>query len=133
MSKTLLRKLGRTHKFMFTNLLAMNFFRPISLGCLFFCLAAGHKTPKNQDAWTLVWADEFNYTGLPDSTKWNYDVGGQGWGNNELEYYTNKRSQNVRVENGNLVIELKKEKWENKNYTSTRLITKGKGDWKYGK
>ena len=36
----------------------------------------------------LVWSDEFNYTGLPDSTKWNYDIGGDGWGNNELQFYT---------------------------------------------
>ena len=36
----------------------------------------------------LVWSDEFNYTGLPDPTKWNYDMGGWGWGNNELQYYT---------------------------------------------
>jgi beta-glucanase (GH16 family) len=88
--------------------------------------------PKKAD-WKLVWSDEFNYTGLPDSTKWNYDIGGNGWGNNELEFYTNKRLENARVENGNLIIELKKEKWVDKNYTSARLITKGKADWKYGK
>jgi beta-glucanase (GH16 family) len=118
---------------MHTNLLAMNLFRPIALGCLFFCLAAGHQGPKNKEDWTLVWADEFNYTGLPDSTKWNYDVGGQGWGNNELEFYTEKRLQNARVEHGFLVIEARKEKWADKNYTSARLLTKGKADWKYGK
>src|SRR5580698_9888936 len=83
--------------------------------------------------WKLIWSDEFNYTGLPDSTKWNYDVGGNGWGNNELEYYTSKRPENARVENGNLIIEMRKEKWEDKNYTSARLLTKGKADWKYGK
>ncbi|HLY70672.1 MAG TPA: glycoside hydrolase family 16 protein [Puia sp.] len=88
--------------------------------------------PKKAD-WKLVWSDEFNYTGLPDSTKWNYDIGGNGWGNNELEYYTLKRLENARVENGNLLIELKKEKWLDKNYTSARLITKGKADWTYGK
>jgi beta-glucanase (GH16 family) len=83
--------------------------------------------------WKLIWSDEFNYSGLPDSTKWNYDVGGDGWGNNELEYYTSRRAQNAHVEGGNLVIELRKEKWENKDYTSARLITKGKEDWKFGK
>lgn len=81
----------------------------------------------------LVWSDEFNYSGLPDSTKWNYDVGGHGWGNNELQYYTRQQLRNARVEDGNLVIEAHKEKLENNNYTSTRLISKGKGDWKYGK
>jgi len=81
----------------------------------------------------LVWADEFNYTGLPDSNKWNYDIGGGGWGNNELQFYTKGRSENARVENGHLIIEARKEKWENREYTSARLITKGKGDWKYGR
>src|ERR1700712_3149566 len=52
--------------------------------------------------WKLVWSDEFNYTGLPDSSKWTYDVGGDGWGNHELEFYTSKRQENARVENGNL-------------------------------
>ncbi len=81
----------------------------------------------------LIWSDEFDYKGLPDPSKWNYDVGGDGWGNNELEFYTAKRMENARVENGNLVIEARKEKWENRDYTSARLITKGKGDWKYGR
>jgi beta-glucanase (GH16 family) len=83
--------------------------------------------------WKLVWSDEFNYQGLPDSTKWNYDIGGEGWGNNEAQYYTNKTPGNARVENGMLIIEAKKEKFQNKDYTSARLITKGKGDWQYGK
>src|SRR5882672_8798388 len=81
--------------------------------------------PHAPSAWKLVWSDEFNYNGLPDSTKWNYDVGGHGWGNNELEFYTGKRPENARVENGFLVIEARKEKWENANYTSARLVTKG--------
>jgi len=83
--------------------------------------------------WQQVWNDEFNYSGLPDSTKWNYDVGGNGWGNNELQYYTQKRMENARVENGNLVIEARKEPWQGKNYTSARLLTKGSADWKYGR
>ena len=86
-----------------------------------------------KEKYQLVWSDEFNYNGLPDSTKWNYDVGGDGYGNHELEFYTSKRLENARVENGNLIIEARKEKWENNNYTSARLITKGKGDWKYGR
>ena len=81
----------------------------------------------------LVWSDEFDYSGLPDSSKWNYDVGGNGWGNNELEYYTSKRLENARVENGNLVIEARKEAWQGMNYTSARLLTKGKMSWQYGK
>ena len=80
-----------------------------------------------------VWADEFNYQGLPDSTKWTCETGGHGWGNNELQFYTAKRPENARVENGNLVIEARKEDWEGKKYTSTRLISRSKGDWKYGR
>jgi beta-glucanase (GH16 family) len=83
--------------------------------------------------WSLAWSDEFNYKGLPDSSKWNYDVGGDGWGNNELEFYTFQRKENARVENGNLVIEARKEQWMNRKYTSARLVTRGKGDWKYGR
>lgn len=80
----------------------------------------------------LVWSDEFNYTGVPDTTKWNYDVGGHGWGNNELQYYT-RNTRNVRVENGNLVIEARKDSFQTNAFTSARLITKGKGDWLYGR
>jgi beta-glucanase (GH16 family) len=79
----------------------------------------------------LVWSDEFDYEGLPDETKWNYDVGGHGWGNNELQYYT--KDENAYVKDGNLVIEARKEEKEGMNFTSARLITKGKGDWLYGK
>lgn len=81
----------------------------------------------------LVWADEFNYTGLPDSTKWGYDVGGHGWGNNEDQFYTKARKENTRVEKGHLIIEAIKENYENKPYTSARLVTKGKAEWQYGK
>jgi len=90
-------------------------------------------TVSAQSKWKMVWSDEFNYKGLPDSSKWSYDVGGSGWGNQELEYYTKARKENARVEKGNLVIEARKEKWEGMDYTSARLVTKGKGDWKYGK
>jgi beta-glucanase (GH16 family) len=86
----------------------------------------------------LVWADEFNYNGLPDSVKWSYDKGNGcpdicGWGNNELQYYTHKRLQNARVKKGKLIIEARKEIFENAKYTSARLVSKSKGDWKYGR
>lgn len=89
--------------------------------------------PPPPGPYQVVWSDEFDYSGLPDSAKWNYDVGGNGWGNHELEYYTSKRLENARVENGNLVIEAKKESWQGMNYTSARLLTKGKMSWQYGK
>lgn len=86
-----------------------------------------------QSQWKLVWADEFSYKGLPDSFKWNYNTGGHGWGNNELQYYTKANLNNARVEKGNLVIEARKETVGSNNYTSARLSTKGKGDWKNGR
>lgn len=88
---------------------------------------------KDEKKWNLVWSDEFDYNGLPDSARWVADVGGHGWGNNELQFYTSRRPENARVENGLLTIEARKETWENKDYTSSRLVTKGKGDWQYGK
>lgn len=83
--------------------------------------------------WKLVWSDEFNYSGLPDTSKWAYDIGGHGWGNNELQYYTSRRKENAHVENGNLIIEARKENYEGKSYTSARLVTQGKSTWQYGK
>lgn len=85
-----------------------------------------------------IWADEFDYTGLPDSTKWSYDVGDGcpricGWGNNELEYYKSHSEKNSRVENGYLTIEAHKEDFHNKPFTSARLVSKHKGDWLHGR
>lgn len=81
----------------------------------------------------LVWSDEFNYSGLPDASKWGYEVGGKGWGNNELEYYTNADTSNALVKNGVLSITARKNKFENRDYTSARLLTKGKAEWTYGR
>jgi len=81
----------------------------------------------------LVWSDEFNDSGLPDASKWSYDVGGSGWGNNETQYYTNARKENAEVKDGCLYITAIKEDFEGKSYTSARLVSKGKGDWKYGR
>src|SRR6187401_875027 len=90
----------------------------------FICCSTAEKSSVSK--WKLAWSDDFSYTGLPDSTKWNYDVGGHGWGNNELQFYTKQRSENARVEKGYLTIEARKEAWEGKSYTSARLITKEK-------
>ncbi|WP_406824704.1 glycerophosphodiester phosphodiesterase family protein [Pedobacter sp. KACC 23697] len=90
------------------------------------------KTPVAQ-GWKLKWADEFDNSGLPLTKNWGYDVGGRGWGNNELQYYTDADSANAIVKKGNLnIIALKAEK-ENRHYTSARLVTKNKFDFKYGR
>jgi beta-glucanase (GH16 family) len=93
----------------------------------------------NSGAWGLVWSDEFN--GPPgsavDSTKWSFDLGGKGWGNNELETYTS-RPENVHVQDGSLIINAIKETFTGadnltRNYTSARLLTKHKFSQTYGR
>src|SRR5262249_55189758 len=91
-------------------------------------------------SWVLVWSDEFDGQAgsAPDSTKWGYDIGGNGWGNNELESYTD-RPQNASLDgNGNLIIKVINERFTGRDsitrdYTSARLLTKGKFEQKYGR
>lgn len=78
------------------------------------------------------WSDEFDAKGAPDPSKWGYDIGGSGWGNNELEYYTNS-TKNSSVDSGKLSISVLKEYFGGKNYTSARLTTQGKCDFLYGR
>jgi beta-glucanase (GH16 family) len=84
------------------------------------------------DGTQLIWSDEFNENGSPDSSKWNYNIGAGGWGNGESQYYTD-RSDNVIVEDGLLKIIAKKENYMGSEYTSARLLTEGKFDFKYGR
>jgi len=85
--------------------------------------------------WEMVWSDEFNYQGLPDSTKWNYDIVGNayGWGNRELQFYTAENDSNTFVDGKYLHITAHNVYLNGFNYTSGRLSTKKKGDWLYGK
>lgn len=83
-------------------------------------------------ALSLVWSDEFDIPGAPDPAKWGYDLGAGGWGNSELQYYTN-RTDNVVVSNGTLKIIAKAESYSGSNYTSARLLSKDKFSFKYGK
>ena len=81
----------------------------------------------------LVWADEFDVAGAPDPGKWGYDLSNNnGWGNGELQYYTN-RTDNAVVSSGTLKINAKKETYSGFGYTSARLLTKGKFNFKYGR
>ena len=82
----------------------------------------------------LVWQDEFTTAGAPNSAYWNYNIGtgSNGWGNNELEYYTN-RSENIIVQDGMLKITAIKESYMGSGYTSARILTKGKYEKQYGR
>ena len=98
--------------------------------------------------WKLVWADEFDYTGLPDPKKWDYEEGFVR--NNEPQYYTRGRLENARVENGTLILEARKEPFKNPrfkpgltkqgkpqresaDYTAASLITQNRATWRYGR
>lgn len=96
--------------------------------------SADTKSAKQHD-WKLVWSDEFKEPGLPDSTKWNYDTRGNeyGWGNNEKQWYTVADPDNAFIRDGILTITAIKEPTSGKDYSSARLTTKNKGDWKYCK
>jgi beta-glucanase (GH16 family) len=120
-----------------------------ALFCLISLLCGCHRNivddpgplrpPPQQSGWTLAWSDEFSGQdgSLPDPTKWTYDIGGGGWGNDELEYYT-RRPQNARIAQGNLVITAIKETYTGvdgvrRDYTSARLKTQGLFAQAYGR
>jgi beta-glucanase (GH16 family) len=94
-------------------------------------LAAEHK---GGSRWKLVWKDEFSKSAI-DGKNWTHEVNGKGGGNNELQYYTDRR-ENSRVQKGFLILEARKETHRGRDgtreYTSARLNTKGKACWKYG-
>jgi beta-glucanase (GH16 family) len=85
-------------------------------------------------ALTLLWSDEFDTTGSPDPAKWGFDIGtgNGGWGNNELEYYTNRQA-NAIISNGTLKIIAQKETYNGSSYTSARMLTNNLFSFKYGK
>ena len=83
------------------------------------------------EKWELVWSDEFDKETIDDSV-WTYDIGNWGWGNNELQYYTEKDTDNARIEDGNLIIEARKND-DGRKWTSARLTTRGKISFLYGK
>lgn len=90
--------------------------------------------------WSLVWSDEFNSPGLPNSKKWAYDTerNSVGWWNGERQYYSSGRLENSRVQDGKLIIEARRERlstatdFGGQDYTSARLITRGLTSWTYG-
>jgi beta-glucanase (GH16 family) len=112
----------------------------VCLLTIFICLGSAEfsgQVPRL--GWTLVWSDEFNGPdgSSPDPTKWTPETGGNGWGNNELEYYT-ARPQNVQQQNGNLVITALRETYTGpdgvtRSYTSARLKTAALFSQTYGR
>jgi beta-glucanase (GH16 family) len=102
-------------------------------------LLATHHSAIATSSWTLTWSDEFSSSNgsAPDPAKWTYDLGGKGWGNQELQSYTS-RSQNVQIQNGNLVITALQENYTGtdgiaRNYTSARLKTQNLFTQAYGR
>ena len=88
--------------------------------------------PHDEGAWELFWFDEFDYTGAPDATKWNFEIQAPGWVNNELQRYTD-REENVRVQDGVLIIEGRKDNYLGSEYSSGRIHSQNKGDLLYGR
>jgi beta-glucanase (GH16 family) len=97
---------------------------------ILFLLICGLNATKAQ-TWNLIWSDEFSADGLPDTANWGNEVGFLR--NNELQYYTDKRIENAKIENGNLLIIGRKELYDTAEYTSASLSTDGKHSWTYGK
>jgi len=114
----------------------MNLRLPVILSAFAFALA-GCASPGAGDAaispagWTLAWSDEFDGAAI-DRAKWTFDTGGHGWGNAELQHYT-ERPENARVENGKLVIEARRQAYGGNAYTSARLKTAGLMEQMHGR
>ncbi|WP_084165619.1 glycoside hydrolase family 16 protein [Dyadobacter crusticola] len=103
---------------------------------LLFCCSRPETIAQSDKEYTFAstpsWQDEFDQPGKPDPAKWSSATGDHGWGNNELQNYTDK-IENAKVEDGNLVITAIKEKSGKAEYSSSRLVSKEKGDFLYGK
>ncbi|AWX43531.1 Licheninase [Flagellimonas maritima] len=111
----------------------------VCLGVMAMSVISGCETDETQTVATftnLVLEENFDTDGAPNEQIWGFDIGngpgGDGWGNQELQYYTD-RSDNVRIENGVLLITAREESFEGSQYTSARLITKDKFEQQYGR
>ena len=112
----------------------------LSLAALsLFSFGGEAQKQKPPEGYALIWSDEFNGKNgsQPDPSKWTHDIGGSGWGNHELEYYTNRR-ENARIEDGTLVITAREEPYNGPDgaefdYTSARLKTQGLFSQAYGR
>lgn len=83
------------------------------------------------NGWQLVWEEDFSGDSL-DTQVWNYVIGAGGYGNNELQYYSNQE-KNIRLEDGSLIIQAHAEEFQGSPYTSAKITTQNKADWVYGR
>lgn len=124
----------------------MNYYLILILSFLLFkgtCTAPQteeHRLKEDAEDYRLLWSDEFDVEGLPGSFSWTYDVGdacelpcGCGWGNNELQHYTESNLENARVEDGKLIIEAHKQRTGNRDYSSARLVSRQRKEFLYGR
>ena len=106
----------------------------LSMAFLVGCTAPAQEAPAAPEAnerWELVWSDEFDGE-IIQAENWIYDLGAGGWGNSELQFYTD-REENARIEDGVLVIEAREEEYKASDYTSARLKTQELQTWTYGR
>lgn len=114
-------------------ILAAFFFLVASTSCDSTETEAATDVP-DRPGWRLVWNDEFDVDGLPDSDRWVYDVGDHGWGNNERQNYYAQNAETAHVKDGELIITASLVgEGPSKEYRSARMKTKDKGDWTYGR
>lgn len=116
----------------------IHFNGPVAIDFIEFKLLKSHQNTSHilvqrtdGKKWIKVWEDEFNNDFI-DTKKWTFDIGDWGWGNNELQYYTKKKLENARLDNGHLIIEARKNKTTGK-WTSTRITTREKTSFLYGR
>src|ERR1041385_8395718 len=105
--------------------------------CVSFLMVISTSVFAQTSNWELVWADEFNGPTI-SRTNWVYDIGGNGWGNNERQFYTDRATNSfIAVEPGSgkscMVIQALAEKYQNRAYTSARIKTQGLHAWRYGR
>lgn len=99
------------------------------IGAVWVCWAFSALVARAE--WRLAWADEFDVDGLPDPTRWDYEVGAIR--NREAQYYTRARRENARVERGELIVEARRESWQGHTWTSASLITLRRMHVRYGR
>lgn len=121
---------------MIKNKTKLSLFLPIALISMFISSCNTDDTQTVANFSNLVIEDQFNVEGVPDASLWAYDIGrgpnNDGWGNQELQYYT-EQAKNVRVSNGLLLITAHRESFEGAEYTSARIVTRGKFEQAFGR